>query len=37
MRLTRTRRRIVLGVMIGGGGLMTCLSIALSLKLVPHI
>jgi hypothetical protein len=35
--LTRAKRRILLGVMISGGGLMACLSIALSLKLVPHI
>jgi hypothetical protein len=37
MRLTRAKRRILLGVMISGGGLMACWSIALALKLVPSI
>jgi len=36
MRVARSRR-ILLGAMIFGGGLMACLSVALSLRIVPHI
>jgi hypothetical protein len=37
MRLRKRANRILLGAMICSGGLMACLSMALTLKLVPHI